>query len=76
MQYLNLQGNQILDKGAIELCQLLIRNNSLVSLNISQNKLTNYVAPYVQDLLCHHRSLKELYLRWNKFTGTGGYRIL
>ncbi|TNV84842.1 hypothetical protein FGO68_gene16571 [Halteria grandinella] len=64
LEFLNLSGNLLQDTGVIELCEGIIGNRTLVSLNIAKNELTGFSILKLRDTL-KTASLRELNLSLN-----------
>jgi len=59
----------------VRLLKKLEEYNQLKSLNISQNRVEDWCAFYIEKLLEESESIKELYLHWNILKGDGAAKI-
>lgn len=63
------------DIGCINLLTWIEGNETLKSLSIAENKLTDVVAEPLAYMLAKNATLDELYLSWNNFSSVGGELI-
>ena len=72
---LNLEGNKLGDTNVMMLCDGLCSNNTVRTLNLSRNYLTNVCTEKLGAYLEMNPPLRELYLYWNRIQGRGGCNI-
>jgi hypothetical protein len=72
--YLNLEENELRDRGASKLLDSLSYNATLKSLNLSKNILSDEISESMVNLL-EKGYVEELYLHWNNFKGGFGNKF-
>lgn len=73
LQYLDLESNQLVGDGddfqsMMELISALEENDTLISLNIANNKLDQTIGQHIRQMLTKNTSLIDLEIGFNSFT--------
>ena len=75
IHHLDLEGNNIGDRGVDIICNTLAGDSSVKYLNLSKNNITDKSAVYVGEMIYTNISITALFLSWNEIKGEGGSTI-
>jgi hypothetical protein len=62
---LNLEGNNIGDKGIIALCKMMTVNDSISFLNVSHNKISDDGGKAIAEMFRYNTKVNVFFMRWN-----------
>ena len=65
IQYLNLAGNNLTDKGGTALTKVMLRNKTLKSIDLRHNDLTMKTANLMKPVLLNNSNLRKVHLEQN-----------
>lgn len=73
--HLELEGNNIGDKGIDLICNTIAGNSSIKYLNLNRNGITDKGAAYIGEMIYNNNSITALFLSWNEIKGEGAIVI-
>jgi Ran GTPase-activating protein (RanGAP) involved in mRNA processing and transport len=76
LKILNLENNQLKDKGTKIVLEVMAKCLTLKVLNLSKNEITDQSAKSIYNHIMQTKSLEILYLHWNLIKGGFGLSIV